>query len=169
VLISSIVDFDILFSKYAKNNNHRMLISHSIIPSILLLILGLLFLSPLLIICAFAYFIHILIDTMDWGTNFFGINKEPFGPKFLISNKELENLSEILNEYKVAKSFFDFRYYKNKTVLIIEGLLFAFMIIFIVWFAFEYLIVISLFFFGLIFHLFIYYKLKKIESNKNDN
>ncbi|MHA1294002.1 MAG: hypothetical protein ACTSQJ_15225, partial [Promethearchaeota archaeon] len=75
----------------------------------------------------------------------------------------------ILNEYKVAKSFFDFRYYKNKTVLIIEGLLFAFMIIFIVWFAFEYLIVISLFFFGLIFHLFIYYKLKKIESNKNDN
>ena len=43
VFFSFICDFDVFFSKYAINHNHRMLISHSIIPSIVIIVIGILF------------------------------------------------------------------------------------------------------------------------------
>lgn len=164
VFCAFIMDFDIFFSKYAKDNNHRMLITHSIIPAIVILILGIIILSPVIVICGLVYLIHVLIDTLDWGTNFLGIHKKPFGPKFLITKEELDSLDEILSKYKIKKSFFDFRYYKSRWILITEGILFAVMIITVIVFAFEFVMLIILYFLFLAFHLSGYFHLKNIEA-----
>ncbi len=141
-----------------------MLITHSIIPSIIILIFGLIFISPFLIICGVAYFIHIFVDTFDWGTNFLGIHKKPFGPKLLISKEELNNIDEILANFKIKKSFFDLRYYNNKVIIAIEIILLALMIISVAFLALKYLFIITLYFPLLTFHLIVYFKLKKIEE-----
>jgi len=56
ILFSFICDFDVLFSKYAKDYNHRLLISHSIIPSIIIIFLGYLLNWKVLIIGGCIFF-----------------------------------------------------------------------------------------------------------------
>lgn len=164
VIFSFISDFDVFFSKYAKDHNHRMLISHSIIPSILIILLGIIFNWLALIFSGVAYFIHIIIDTFDWGTNLFYFPKKQIGFKFLISNEEFNNISKYLKDYKKPESFFDTKYYNNKTCLGIEILLFILMLLFIILFAFQYVLIILIYFPFLYFHLQRHYYLKKCES-----
>lgn len=159
------MDFDVFFSKFAKDRNHRMLITHSIIPGLFILVVGLIFMHPVMLICAIVYFIHIVVDNFDWGTNFFGFHKKPFGFKFLITEEELKNLNKILANYKITKSFFDFKYYSNKFVLACELILFVLMVIFLGLFAFEYILSIIGYVAFLLFHLLGYFKLRKIEQS----
>lgn len=165
VLFSFFCDFDVLFIKFAKDHNHRLLITHSIIPSIIVIIISYILMWPVLIICGFSYSIHIIIDTIDWGTNFFYFQKKQIGFKFLISKDEYENLSEYLTKYKVPASFFDEKYYGNKICLAIETLIFIFMVVSIWLFALHYVFLIVLYFVGLYFHLHRHFTLKRIENN----
>lgn len=166
VLFSIICDFDVFFAKYAINHNHRMLISHSIIPALFLLFFGIVLNFPVVIFSGIAYSIHVIVDTLDWGTNFFYFNKKVVGLKLLISPEETENLSEHLSKFKKAESFFDLKYYSNKISLGIEVLLFILMVVFITIFAFEFVLVSLFYFLGLYFHLSRHFKLKKIEAQK---
>jgi hypothetical protein len=164
VLLSFICDFDVFFTKYAIDRNHRMLISHSIIPGALITIAGILFLWPALLFSGVAYSLHVIIDTFDWGTNFFYFQKRQIGLKLLISREEFENLPKYLSEFKKAESFFDLKYYNSKISLSIEAILFILMLIFIIIFAFEFILISLLYFFGLYFHLSRHFHLKRIES-----
>lgn len=166
VLFSFLCDFDVFFSKYAKDHNHRLLITHSIIPSIIIIIIGYFMNWSALIIGGFSYSIHIIIDTIDWGTNFFYVQKKQVGLKLLISKKEFENLSVILANYKVPASFFDEKYYNNRICLGIEIILFIMMILFIFLFAIFYSFIIPIYFIGLYFHLHRHFTLKRIENSK---
>ena len=114
VLFSFICDFDVFFSKFARDNNHRLLITHSIIPGVIMLVIGLILNWIVLIISAISYSIHIMIDTFDWGTNLFYYQKKQIGFKLLISKEEFENLPKYLSEYKNPASFFDVKYYNSK-------------------------------------------------------
>ncbi|MFX1502493.1 MAG: hypothetical protein ACFFDH_16145 [Promethearchaeota archaeon] len=165
VVFSFICDFDIFFSKFAKDHNHRLLITHSIIPSILAIIIGYIVNWPALIIGGYSYFIHIFIDTLDWGTNILYFQKKQIGFKFLLSKEELDNLPKYLAEYKVPASFFDEKYYKNKICVGIEIILFLIMIIFVIIFALEYVFMILLYFLFLYFHLQRHFNLKRIENS----
>ena len=165
VLFSFFCDFDVLFIKFAKDHNHRLLITHSIIPSIIIIIIGYILMWPVLIICGFTYSIHIIIDTIDWGTNFFYFQKKQIGFKFLISKDEFKNLPKYLAEYKAPEYFFSKKYYKSKVYLAIETLLFVLMLISIWIFAFNYVFLIVLYFIGLYFHLHRHFTLKRIENN----
>ncbi|MFW9937520.1 MAG: metal-dependent hydrolase, partial [Candidatus Thorarchaeota archaeon] len=107
VISSFICDFDVFFSKYAFKHNHRMLISHSIIPSVIIMFFGLIFSWNVLFFSGLVYFIHIIIDTFDWGTNFFYFQKKQVGLKLLISKEEFENIEVYLSKYKKSESFFD--------------------------------------------------------------
>ena len=159
-----ICDFDVFFSKYAKDNNHRLLITHSIIPGVIIIILGFLFNSISVVIGGFSYFIHIIIDTFDWGTNFFYFQKKQIGLKLLISKEEFNNISKYLSKFKRKQSFFDERYYRCKACLIIEMLVFALMMLIITLFARGFFFVVIIYFLFLGFHLYIHFNLKKIES-----
>jgi len=165
VSFSFISDFDVFFSKYAKDNNHRLLISHSIIPSIIIIIFGYILNWSALVIGGLSYVIHIILDTIDWGTNFFYFQKKQIGLKLLISKEEYENLPKYLARYKKPGSFFDEKYYNNKVCLAIEIILFILMIIFILIFAVQYSFMIVLYFLGLYFHLHRHFTLKRIEAN----
>lgn len=134
-----------------------MLISHSIIPSLIIVGIGLVFHWIALIISGLGYFIHILFDTIDWGTNFFGIYKKPIGIKLLITKEEFRHLSELLGKYKEPYLFFDDRYFNNKIIMLIEFLVFGLMVLSIGIFAFEYAFVGLLYFPFLIYHQIGYY------------
>lgn len=163
VFFSFICDFDVFFSKYARNNNHRMLISHSIIPGSIIMLIGFLISWPALLLSGFVYLVHILIDTLDWGTNFFYFQKKQIGPKLLISKEEFENISLYLAKYKKPESFFDNKYYKSKVCISIEIILFILMIISIILFAVQFILMVLMYFPFLYFHLQRHLYLKKIE------
>ena len=165
VLFAFVCDFDIFLSKYALDNNHRMLITHSIIPGIIITILGLIFNWTVLIISGLSYSIHIIIDTFDWGTNFFYFQKKQVGLKLLFTKDEFNNISKYLSQFKRPESFFDKKYYGNITCLITEVLIFILMILFITLFALKYFLIITIYFIFLVFHLQRHFILKKIESN----
>ncbi len=164
VSFSFISDFDVFFKKYAKDYNHRLLITHSIIPSVVIIIFGYIFNLPVLILCGFSYSLHIFIDTFDWGTNFFFFQKKQIGFKFLLSKEEKENLPKYLAKYKIPGSFFDEKYFSNNVCLGIEALIFILMVVFIVLFALNYLFMIPIYFFWLYFHLHRHFALKKVEK-----
>ena len=166
VLFSFICDLDVFFAKYATNHNHRMLISHSIIPAFLILLFGVIFNWPVIVFSGVAYSIHVIVDTFDWGTNFFYFKKKNIGLKLLITKEEIEKLPEYLSKFNKAESFFDAKYYNNKVCLGIEALLFILMIVFIIIFAFEYVLISLFCFLGLYFHLSRHFMLKRIEAKK---
>jgi hypothetical protein len=147
VLFSFICDFDVFFSKYAKDHNHRMLISHSIIPSLFIVACGFITNWPALLFSGISYIIHIIIDTFDWGTNFLYFQKKQIGLKLLISKEELENLPKYLSKYKRAESFF------------------VLMMVFIIIYALQYIFLIFIYFIFLCFHLYRHFILKRIESS----
>ena len=165
VLFSFICDFDVIFSKFAKDNNHRMLMTHSIIPSLIILFLGLIFNWVVLIISGISYSIHIIIDAFDWGTNFFYFQKKQVGFKLLISKEEFENLPKYLAKYKVPASFFDEKYYNNKICLSTEICLFILMIVFVIIYAFQFILITLLYLPFILFHLSRHFHLKKIEAS----
>ena len=142
-----------------------MLISHSIIPSIVVILIGVIFNWAALILCGIGLFTHVIIDTFDWGTNMFYFPKKLIGFKFLITKDEFENLDKYLAQYKQNESFFDFKYYKCKICLTLEGFLFILMILFVGLMATEYIIIAPFYFIGLFFHLSLHFKLKRIEAS----
>ncbi|MBD3195964.1 MAG: hypothetical protein GF317_12960 [Candidatus Lokiarchaeota archaeon] len=171
VLFSFICDLDVFFTKYARDHNHRNLISHSIIPSILILVIGIFFNWNVLIIASIAYAFHIIIDTFDWGTNFFYFNQKTIGFRLLITKEEEENLEKFLSEFKVRASFFDFKYYNSRVSIGLEIILFFLMVFFQILFALEYIYILPIYFFFLYFHLSRHSRLKKVEERniKSDN
>jgi len=164
VLFSFLCDLDVFFAKYAKNHNHRMLISHSIIPGFLILVFGIIINWPAIAFSGAAYSIHIIIDTFDWGTNFFYFQKKQIGLKLLITKEEFENLPEYLSKYKKAESFFDSKYYSSRISLGIEVIVFILMMVSIILFAFQFIFIVFIYFLGLYFHLDRHFKLKRIEN-----
>ncbi len=141
-----------------------MLITHSIIPGVIIIILGLLFNTISVIIGGLSYFLHIIIDTFDWGTNFFYFQKKLVGLRLLISKEEFNNISNYLSQYKKKQSFFDEKYYGCSACLILETLIFILMILFITFLALEYFLVVMIYFLFLGFHVYRHFRLKKIES-----
>ena len=105
LLLSFICDFDVFFSQFAKNHNHRMLISHSIIPSLFIIVIGVITNWPALYFSGIAYSTHIVIDTFDWGTNFFYFQKKQIGLKLLISKyRKAPNHILLSSRNRIAKS-----------------------------------------------------------------
>ena len=128
-------------------------------------IFGLIFNWNLLIISGLSYSLHIIIDTFDWGTNFFYFQKKQVGFKLLITKDEFNNISKYLSKFKRSESFFDKKYFGNTVCIIIEVFTFILMILFISLFALKYFLIIIVYFIFLGFHLQRHFTLKKIESN----
>ncbi|MHA2398079.1 MAG: hypothetical protein ACXADU_04225 [Promethearchaeota archaeon] len=164
VIFAFLCDFDIFLSKFALDKNHRMLITHSIIPGTIVLIFGLIFNWIALIVSGLSYLIHVLIDTFDWGTNLFYFPKKQVGLKFLISKEEIQNLERYLSNYKRPESFFDKKYYGCKVCIIIEIGIFILMMISFIFFALDYFPFVLIYFLFLTFHLYRHFILKKIED-----
>jgi len=170
VLCGFISDFDIIFKKYAKDNNHRLLITHSIYPSLIIIIIGIIigiiFNYIWLLMGGIAYFCHILIDLIDWGTNFFFFNKKMFGIRILLSPEERIDLSHVINDKENRQFFFVQRYYSSKLMIFLEIIIgiSTFIGVFVFSIKYWYFLFGYIFFFA--FHFSEYIELKNRKMGK---
>lgn len=164
-MFSILADFDLLFQKQARLGNHRMFITHSTIPFLILVIFSILLGNLLIFACSLSYLSHIFIDTIDWGTNLLYTPKKLVGLKILIPKNENDEFSKILKNYNNPYSFFNFRYYKSKTILSLELFVFVLMIISIIYLALEFIYFITFYILAIFFHVFFHSRLKKLESH----
>ena len=141
-----------------------MLITHSIIPGVVIVIIGFIFNWIALIIGGLSYSIHIIIDTFDWGTNFFYVQKKQVGLKLLISKEEFKYIKRYISKFKKPESFFDKKYYGSNAVIIIEVGTFVLMMVSIIIFALDYFLFVIIYFIFFAFHLHRHFVLKKIEG-----
>ncbi len=123
-----------------------------------MIIMGILLNWTILIISGLAYCIHILIDTFDWGTNFFYFYHKNLGFRLLYSKEEIEKIDI---EYKNPKAYFDIKYYNNKIILSLEMSIFIIMVLILVILAPKYIYAVIFYFLILALHLLRYYQLNK--------
>ncbi len=166
VLCGFISDFDIIFKKYAKDHNHRMLITHSIYPSLIIIIIGIIFSELWVIMGGIAYFCHIMIDLIDWGTNFF-FNKKMFGLRILLTPEERIDLSHVINDKSPNRQlFFVQRYYHSKLIIFLEIIIGISMFIALFVFSINYWYFLFGYIFFFAFHLSEYIGLKNRKMGK---
>lgn len=159
VIFPFLIDFDFLLSKYAKNNNHRRLITHSFIPYLCLLVIGIFI--PLFLILGICGVVHILSDTLDWGTALFApFYKDTLGGILPKPPKEIIEIPD----YRKRQCWFTKTYYTSFTLFIMEilfGLTALFSIIFI---DFQFLWVLIFYFLLLALQVRFYIKCQKNEK-----
>lgn len=157
-----IIDLDFLLSKYAKNRNHRLLITHSLIPYICLLVIGIFF--PLFLILGICGVVHILTDTIDWGTALFApFYNEPIGG--ILPNPPKE-IVEIPN-YRKRQCWFAITYYKSLILLFIEVLFGVIAILLIIFFNIWYIWITSFYFLFIVLQLKFQLKCRSTDYIEN--
>ncbi len=112
-------DFDFLLSKFAPDENHRLLITHSLWPGIFAIGVGFPLAMPWVVVAGVNSVCHVLIDSVDWGVTLFG-KQELFGPKILYHGKVL-TLKEYKERYPNFRCYFTIQWYRNPVMRIIEG------------------------------------------------
>lgn len=161
VIFASIFpDLDILLSKYAPDNNHRLFLTHSMYFPLIICLFGILFGNLIVLFIGFCYFSHVLVDLLDWGTNFF-YNGSIFGFRFLLEKEEYDSVPKLLEKEKVKKWFFVRRYYRSKFTLILEvsSIIGMGLVLFLLAPNFWYFI--GGYIFALTFHIMEYYIIQK--------
>ena len=155
ILFPFLIDLDFLLSKFAKNNNHRRLITHSLIPYICLLVIGIFF--PLFLILGICGVFHILTDMIDWGTALFSpFYSEPLGGILPKPPKEIVEIPD----YKKRQCWFAKTYYASSLMLVFEILFGLAAILLIVFIDLWYLWVLIFYFILVVMQLNFYSKCK---------
>ncbi len=154
-----LIDFDFLFSKFAKDRNHRRLITHSLFPYIALLIIGIFF--PLILILGICGLVHVITDSIDWGTALFTpLYRAPIGG---ILPKPPKEIVEIPN-YRKRQCWFTKTYYESKPVLTLEISFGALSVLLIIFLNIWYIWIIIFYLFFLILNLRFHFKCRGFEK-----
>ncbi|MHA1383035.1 MAG: metal-dependent hydrolase [Candidatus Helarchaeota archaeon] len=120
--VSVLIDFDFIFSKFAENHNHRRLITHTFIPYIILILIGLLFLwlnitefwiYPFLIGACGC--VHVSLDSIDWGILLF----YPIRHNLIGGILEVPRNSNNKNG-RIPHCYFIMTYYRSKIIKTLE-------------------------------------------------
>ena len=130
-------DVDIIFSASAPEKNHRMLITHSIWPATMVLIIAFVLNISWLIIAGFALLSHTLIDMLDWGTNIFYTGKI-YGARFLLPEEDRQHLKDLVEKDELSHSFFTQRYYHSIVFRLIELVLISSVVLLMITTRFPY-------------------------------
>lgn len=121
---SFLVDFDFLLIRFMKENNHRRYFTHTIYPSLVIILIAILINNMVIMIAGFCYVCHILLDLLDWGVRLFYTDKN-YGLFLLLSSDERKLNSDdlkkfIIDQEKENEYFFETRYYNNKIISSID-------------------------------------------------
>ena len=136
-----------------------MLFTHSIYIPLVLLLIGFISSEIVIIVMGFSYFIHILIDLLDWGTNALFSNKI-FGIRFLLKKDEYTKVKELMNQEKIPQWFFVKRYYNSYIMIGIEVFVSALMFTTLFIYIPQFWYFLGGYFFTMIFHIGEYLELK---------
>ncbi len=152
--ISILIDFDFLFSKFAKDHNHRRLPTHSFIPYLILMPFGLLLIEFFWI--GIAGIFHIFIDMIDWGIY-------PLTPR--IKDKILGGFLFVpkidKNSEPPKKCYFIRTYYQSKLIISLECITFIISLILVIWRSIFFLFLFIPYILFLIMHLMTFLKMCK--------
>jgi len=158
ISVSILIDFDFIFSKFAKDHNHRRLPTHGFIPYLILLPFGLIMIEFLWI--GIAGIFHVLVDMIDWGIY-------PITPRLkdkilggFLFVPEIDENSEPLK-----KCYFVNTYYESKIIIALEIVYFSASFILILWRSLFYLILFIPYAIFLAMHLTTYFKFCKKKKN----
>lgn len=156
IIFPFLIDLDFIFSKFVKKKNHRRLITHSLLPYLVLAAFG--FLYPLFFILGLCGVVHLLIDMIDWGTSLLApFYPNPIGgvlphvPPNLITDATFEQ----------RQCWFTKTYYGSKIILTVEVLFALLAVSLILIIAVQYLWLIALYFLFLVFHLSYYIRCRR--------
>ncbi len=119
-------DFDFLFSKYAKDENHRLLPTHSIWPGVGAITIGIVLVAPWVVVAGINSLFHVFIDSIDWGVTIVGQQKLS-GFKILLRSKNL-TLEEIKKQYPKVHCYFTIQWYRNRLMQVLEVVSFVGMV-----------------------------------------
>ncbi|MEX2681126.1 MAG: hypothetical protein Q6373_005970 [Candidatus Sigynarchaeota archaeon] len=123
------VDADFVLVRFAKYRNHRYLLTHSMFLPFILVVLSvcLLFLIQgtslawTSWICAVNVLIHDIVDSIDWGLNFFA-NGKIVGMRILLGGKTPEEFyAEARREAPIFAAFYKV-YYGSATMRTLEAI-----------------------------------------------
>ena len=156
---SFLIDFDFIFSKYAKNRNHRILPTHGITLYLIILPFGIF--NSIFYFVGLAGIFHVLMDCIDWGVGLFSpISKKIY---FGILPKPPEN---IINEESIRKRqcWFTLTYYNSKILLIVEVLVLILSIFLVIYVNFSFWWFYILYSLFLMVHLYSFYRCKKAKN-----
>jgi len=160
-----IPDIDIVFSKFAKDHNHRLLFTHSLYPPFIILLIGFITQNSWILICGVGYLLHLSFDLIDWGTNIFFTGKL-YGLKKLLNPQERKTYN--LQEFKIGKDpwfFFD-RYYTSAITILFEIVCPLIGTILLFFYAVEYWYFIFGYITVFIFHLTLYLESQRLKQGK---
>jgi len=171
ILSACVVDVDFLFAKHAKYQNHRLLPTHSVATPAaffgIAIVLALVWsadrsLALTSMICGINVLIdHDLVDSYDWGLNFF-LNGRILGKKILIGDKTPDEYYQFASKYYPRYAPFLKKYYDSKIMRAIEITAFSLMLValFLTWnvAGHEYWWVLICYAGSLGFHLYHYKK-----------
>ena len=148
VFFPFLIDLDFIFSKFAKNNNHRRLLTHSLLPYLALAALG--FIYPLFFILGLCGVVHLLIDVIDWGTALFApFYRDPIGGS--LPQVPPNIISE--SDFQQRQCWFTKTYYGSKLILTVEVLIALLAIALILILGVQYLWLMVFYSLFLAFHL----------------
>ena len=161
---------DIIMGKMGKESGHRFYISHSIVPGIVLLIVGILVgLSDnfhIYWICGISYLSHIMFDCMDGEVSLLFTEKR-FGLSLLFTKEEkglFLGIEKVFDREKERNPYFmDLRYFSNKILLSMEILasIMSFLMLILITPQFWYIFVIYFPLAG--YHIYFFLKGLRIE------
>lgn len=113
-------DFDFLLSKYAKDENHRLLLTHSLWPGVAAIFLAFPLAMPWIFVAGINSICHVFFDSLDWGVTLFG-QKVLFGPRILHRGNSL-TINETKERYPNFRCYFTIQWYRNRLMWALEGL-----------------------------------------------
>lgn len=151
-----VIDFDFLFSRLAKNENHRRLITHSLLPYVVLSAFG--FIYPLFFILSLCGIVHLFIDVIDWGTALLApFYKDPIGG--ILPHVPTNLLSE--SNFKQRQCWFTTTYFNSWVIRIIEVFFLVLTIIVILILNAQYIWLMGFYVLFLAFHLSYYIRCRR--------
>jgi hypothetical protein len=158
-------DVDIFFSRYAKDQNHRTLFTHSLYLGLAAVLIGLLSQRVWIVIIGMGYLTHLSFDLIDWGTNLFYTGKM-YGCHRLLTRHEKADVNFYDVNNKQDPWFFFDRYYGSPITLTFEivtpvlGITLLFLYAPLFWyFLFGYIAV-------FIFHLTLYIEVQRLKRGE---
>nr|MDO8084454.1 hypothetical protein [Candidatus Sigynarchaeum springense]MDO8118552.1 hypothetical protein [Candidatus Sigynarchaeota archaeon] len=127
IAASFVVDTDIVLLRFARHKNHRLLPTHSMLLPFALIVLSACFLflveGTSLVwaawTCAINVLVHDVLDSIDWGLNFFA-NGKIVGKKVLLGGKTPEEFYAEAQKSTSAYAIFCMTYYKNPAMKALE-------------------------------------------------
>jgi len=133
--ISILIDFDFIFSRFAKDYNHRRLPTHGFPLYLILMGFGVLlafFNFPWLLYAGLAGLVHVSLDLIDWGT----CALTPIKRDLLIGGTLKPPSPPSDPPRRVPQCYFTMTYYHSKIILVVEVAIFFISLILLLLFDF---------------------------------